>query len=201
MTTHIYLIRHGEVFNPKKILYGRLPGFGLSENGKREIEQTAHFLKSKHIDLIYSSPLLRAKQTARIIQKKINLSQNNTSKKVLEVRTSFQGRLFADLAPDQSDVYFSPDRAKTDETFVQIASRMQNFIDELAKKHPGKHIAVISHGDPIMLLAAAIKKLPLVFESIREGEKFSYIKHGEVYEITISNEGGKTIKSIFQPVV
>jgi broad specificity phosphatase PhoE len=201
MTTHIYLIRHGEVHNPKGTLYARLPGYHLSKKGKQEIEQTAEFLKSRHIDYIYASPMLRAKQTAEIIRSILNLSKIFITKYILEVKTSFQGRLFADLTPDQSEIYLSPNRQQTDETLPQIAKRMERFIDLVSKKHQGKHIAVISHGDPLMILRAVLSDLPAEYTSVRKGNGFTYIKHGEVVELQINDEGKKTIKTIFQPQV
>ena len=73
MKTIIYFVRHGKVYNPTDILYGRLPRFGLAEEGIQQIEQTATYLKQEAIDVLYSSPLLRAKQTAEIIQKRLGL--------------------------------------------------------------------------------------------------------------------------------
>lgn len=198
--TTIYLIRHGEVQNPKGTLYGRLPGFGLSERGKQQVTQTGEFLKNKHIDFIYSSPMLRAKQTTAIIQSITGLTSHVLSKSILEVRTSFQGQPFASLSHDQAELYTSPKRAATDETIEQIAKRMYLFIQKLVRKHAGKHIVVVGHGDPIMILKARLQNLPLTFESIRKGKGFSYIKHGEVLELQIEN-GEVSIKSIFKPEV
>lgn len=200
MTT-IYLIRHGEVLNPKKIMYGRLPGFGLSETGKKEIVQTAFFLKKKHVDAIYSSPLLRAVQTAEIIRTQLGLEIKELSRSLLEVKSSFQGQPFAALSPDQAEVYISSKRQPSDETIEQIGKRMHKFLVILAKRHNGKRIALIGHGDPIMALKALIKNLPLTFDAIRKGKDFSYIRHGEVLELTIADDGGITVNSIFQPTV
>lgn len=198
MTT-IYLIRHGEVYNPNRILYGRLPGYGLSDNGKREIEETAKFLKKKHIDYIYSSPLLRAKQTAGIIRKKLNLPEIRISKYLLEVRTSYQGQPFASLSPNQREVYYAA--KPTDETLDQIAKRLLKFVNIIIKKHHDKHIVFVSHGDPLMLLRSVLKGLPAAYTSVREGNGLSYIKHGEVIEVKITDDGNKTVNSIFIPTV
>ncbi|HEV7208461.1 MAG TPA: histidine phosphatase family protein, partial [Mycobacteriales bacterium] len=62
--TTIHLLRHGEVFNPNKVLYGRLPGFLLSEAGQRMAEVAAASLKGRDITGLYVSPLERARQTA-----------------------------------------------------------------------------------------------------------------------------------------
>jgi broad specificity phosphatase PhoE len=195
MNTYIYLVRHGEVHNPELIYYGRLPNFGLSEGGKLEIAQTSEFLKTKKINTLYSSPLLRARQTAEIIKDKISLKEIHYSNQLLEVRTSYQGKLFADLDPFQSEVYLKP-LSPDDETVAALAARMLNAVLTIQKKHPGQHIALVSHGDPLMSLAALIQKWELSFPSIRRG---SYIKHGEVRRVTIDDQKHMTIESVFEP--
>src|SRR6266700_7514412 len=115
MQTTIYLIRHGEVKNPDNIIYARLPKFDLSANGKKQAEQAAEFLKDKHIEAIYSSPLERAKQTAEIIQKELDLPEIYFSDQILEVRTSYEGKKFSSLDKLQSEVYLKP-LSPTDET-------------------------------------------------------------------------------------
>ena len=196
MNTYIYLVRHGEVHNPDMIYYGRLPNFGLSENGKREIEQTGDFLKSKNLTAIYASPMLRAKQTAAIIQKKVGLDTFHLSKNLIEILTSYQGTPFAQLDPMQSEVYLKP-KHPTDETVTSMAARMLTAVISVQKKHQGKHVALVSHGDPAMSLQALIKKQPLIFQSIRDT---AYIQHGEVRLITINEKKHMTIQNIFKPL-
>lgn len=195
MNTYIYLVRHGEVHNPDGILYGRLPGFGLTKRGKTEIYQTADFLRNKNIDIVFSSPLLRARQTAEIIRKFLNLDKVHISKKIIEIQTAYQGIPFADLNPIQSEIYLQP-KEKTDETVEQIALRMLEFIQYLTKEYNGKRIALVSHGDPVMALTAIIKKFPLRFESIRTGK---YIHHGEVREIIVADNGKMKIQTVYIP--
>lgn len=200
MQTTIYVIRHGEVYNPKIILYGRLPHFKLSQKGIKQLEVTADYLADKPITAIFSSPMLRAKQSAKIIQKKLHLPKIIITKQIIEVDTSYQGKLFSDLDPIQSEVYLKPLR-KTDETIDQLAQRMERFVHSLIKKYPGKQIVFVSHGDLIMALQAAIKKFPLVLSSIRTGNGITYVKHGEVLQITADQDNNISIASVFQPKV
>ncbi len=67
MPTTITFIRHGEVHNPQRILYGRLPRFALSEQGRAEAQAVAATLRDVPVATVYSSPLLRARQTAQAI--------------------------------------------------------------------------------------------------------------------------------------
>ena len=65
--TVIHLVRHGEVENPKGIIYGRLPGYHLSERGLRQARGAAEHLAEREIGAVWSSPLERARQTADAI--------------------------------------------------------------------------------------------------------------------------------------
>ena len=62
--TVIHLLRHGEVFNPTGVLYGRLPGFHLSDLGQEMAERAAAALAGRDVALVWSSPMERAQETA-----------------------------------------------------------------------------------------------------------------------------------------
>src|SRR5215469_9662887 len=62
--TIVHLVRHGEVHNPEGVLYGRLPGFRLSERGQKQALVVAEFLRDRDIAHVACSPLERARQTA-----------------------------------------------------------------------------------------------------------------------------------------
>ena len=196
MTTTIFLIRHGEVHNPEGTLYGRLPNFGLSYKGKQQLEKTAEYLKDKKISQIYASPLQRARESAEINRNKLNLPETTITEEILEVRTSYEGGKFTDLDPLQSEVYLKP-LHPNDETVEQIATRMQKFINQLIRTNPGKNIAVVSHGDPIVILKTVIQNKELSFNIFKTND---YIRQGEVYQI-ISDDANLSIKSVFTPQV
>src|SRR5690348_15220277 len=60
-------IRHGEVWNPDGIVYGRLPRYGLSARGRAQAAELAGALAREPIRAVSASPLLRARQTAAIL--------------------------------------------------------------------------------------------------------------------------------------
>ena len=64
MRTTVHLLRHGEVHNPDKVLYGRLPGYRLSELGHEMAQRAAEALASRDVTAVIASPLERAQQTA-----------------------------------------------------------------------------------------------------------------------------------------
>lgn len=178
--TQIFFVRHGEVDNPDKILYGRLPGFPLSQNGRKQIAKTTQTLSKENISAIYSSPLLRTKKTAEIISEILHLPINY-SEEILEVRTSLQGKTLSYISAHfpKMNVYAAAKNNTSGETIEDIAKRMQKFIDRKIKKHKGKNIVVVTHGDPIMIVKAQIKGLPIEINSIRPIK--GYIQPGEIY--------------------
>ena len=63
--TTVHLLRHGEVYNPEAVLYGRLPGFRLSDDGQQMAVDAAKALDGRDITAVVASPLQRAQETAR----------------------------------------------------------------------------------------------------------------------------------------
>ena len=91
MGTTIYLIRHCSYQNPKDIMTFRLPGYALNSQGRQEAQKIADFFKKNgQIAKIYSSPILRTKQTAQIIAKSLNLKASVTPL-LIEVDSPFKG--------------------------------------------------------------------------------------------------------------
>ncbi|MDT7721991.1 MAG: hypothetical protein QOE94_3002, partial [Mycobacterium sp.] len=62
--TRVHLVRHGEVYNPEGVLYGRLPGFSLSDKGIQQAQAVAESLADRDIVAVIASPLQRAQETA-----------------------------------------------------------------------------------------------------------------------------------------
>lgn len=183
MITRIYFIRHGEVYNPKKIWYGRLPFFGLTRKGRKQIEQAAEHLKNEHIDVIYSSPLLRARQSAEILKEELRLNRVHFSGKLPEVKSSLQGSSDEFMLSINYDFYASKENNIIGETIEQLSNRMQKFIKKIVKLHKGKSITVVSHGDPIMIVKLKEMGLPLTIDSLRQADKA--IKLGGIYCLKI----------------
>ena len=104
MTT-ILLIRHADVHNPGDIVYGRLPRFGLSTVGRVEATRTATALAAEPVVAIYSSPQLRARQTARTIAAVQGDLPIHVSRLLAEVRTGWQGATNEALARRQFNFY------------------------------------------------------------------------------------------------
>ena len=91
--TIIHLLRHGEVNNPTKILYGRLPGFRLSPLGEQMAKAAAAAVADRDIRLVVSSPLERAVQTAEPIAAQFGLTIE-TDDRLIESANFFEGKRF-----------------------------------------------------------------------------------------------------------
>lgn len=167
MTT-IYFMRHGEVYNPKMVLYGRLPRFPLSEAGKNSISEAANFFRTKNISHIYSSPMLRTKQTAQIIKNVINIPVTISSR-LIEVKIFCQGiPLPVYREKIQERLYSKENLRNGQESLDSIYSRMMKFVQEVLEKHPNQSILTITHGDPILILKAGTMHRPFTWEYKRK---------------------------------
>ncbi|OGG11023.1 hypothetical protein A3J20_05455 [Candidatus Gottesmanbacteria bacterium RIFCSPLOWO2_02_FULL_42_29] len=152
-TTFIF-IRHGEVHNPKKILYGRQGRFALSHKGKQEAEAAGRKLVSRAISQIIASPMLRTRQTSKIIGNIIGVKPRY-SRLLIEVRTIFEKISLTEYhGKIQVNLYSEEFVKKGQESVREIAERMIKFVKLKARQYPGKTVLVVSHGDPILILKA-----------------------------------------------
>ena len=183
--TRYFFFRHGEVDNPQKILYGRLPGFALSEKGKRQVAESAGRIKERKIDHIYSSPLLRARQTARILASQFGLKPKIT-RLITEARLIHQGMPLSEYKKNiQSHIYEEKYLKEGQESIDDIIERMEKFINRSYKRHKNTNIIAVSHGDPIIILKAHLtgKKFTWKFK------KDNYLKTGDFIIVTCSQRG------------
>ena len=89
--TIVHVMRHGEVHNPEKILYGRLPDYHLSERGRAQARRVAEWLAGRDITHVVASPLERAQETAAPIAAHHGLSVG-TDAELIESANVFQGQ-------------------------------------------------------------------------------------------------------------
>lgn len=160
----IFLVRHGEVRNPKKIIYGYLP-LPLSPKGEKEARRAGLFLKHKNIAVIFASPMKRTQETAKIIKKAIGGKVKIITDKNL--RESGFGHFTQGLTTQQAREKYpkqrllynrQPAKLKDGESLAQMASRMQGVISGGIKKYPGQDLIFVSHRDPILAVLLKISK-------------------------------------------
>ncbi len=164
--TILYIVRHTDVHNPLDILYGRLPRFRLSDLGLRQAERTTQALAEEPVEVFYSSPQLRARQTARIIAQPHPRARVRISHLLNEVYTTWQGRPQSELEAIGFDFYANPLRPE-DERLEQIWDRLTRFVQMARRRHAGQTVVAVTHGDISHLARAGFLGLPIEIDSIR----------------------------------
>ena len=155
MTVSVHLVRHGEVFNPDKVLYGRLPGFGLSPLGQQMAQELADGWQTTP-EILVSSPLQRAQETVAPLAQKFSM-EVRTERRVLEAENKFQGlsNMRRQLRhPKLWPLVRNPLRPSWGEPYINQVTRMaaaiQDLRDELIRSHGlGSSAVVVSHQLPI----------------------------------------------------
>jgi broad specificity phosphatase PhoE len=92
-TTVVHLLRHGEVENPKGVIYGRIPGFRLSEDGRMMAKAAADYLAERDVVGIFTSPLERARETAEPLAERFGL-EPIVDDRLIEPWNHFEGLVF-----------------------------------------------------------------------------------------------------------
>jgi broad specificity phosphatase PhoE len=151
--TVIHLLRHGEVRNPDGILYGRLPGFRLSDLGVRQAEQIAAHLGNHDVVHVVTSPLLRAQQTAAPIAARHGLHMV-TDEGLIEAGNVFEGAQVSvgDRAlrnPQNWPKLRNPFRPSWGEPYREIAGRMLAAVHRARERAAGHEAVCVSHQLPI----------------------------------------------------
>ncbi len=154
--TTVHLLRHGEVFNPDKVLYGRLPGFRLSEAGEGMAERAAGYLAGRDVTYLASSPLLRAAQTAAPIAAEFGLDIV-TDERLIEAGNVFEGRRVAGPGgalkkPASWPMFRNPFRPSWGEPYRQVAARMLAAARRARDEAEGHEAVLVSHQLPIVCL-------------------------------------------------
>ena len=145
--TQILLVRHGHVENPEDVLYGRLPGFRLSDRGVEQARCAAVFLGSVRLAALFSSPLLRCCQTAREILRLQPQLSLRLSRRIIEVRSAYEGCPARIIDRRRGDIYTG-----IPEGFEQpgdIVRRTKRFLRSIRRRYPGGTVAAVTHGDVI----------------------------------------------------
>lgn len=154
--TRVHVVRHGEVYNPDGILYGRLPGFGLSEVGRAQAAAVADALAGRDIVAVIASPLQRTQETAAPIAAKHNLSAD-TDPDLIESANFFEGRRLGpgDGAWRDPRVWWqlrNPFTPSWGEPYVEIAARMTTAVDKARARGAGHEVVCVSHQLPVWTL-------------------------------------------------
>ncbi|MGV0384135.1 histidine phosphatase family protein [Corynebacterium sp. 22_2729] len=165
MATIVHLVRHGEVHNPDRILYGRLPGYHLSERGRNMAHATASDLADHDVVYLAASPLERAQETARPFAEKLGLDVT-TDERIIEAGNELQGLHIKGVRsalwnPKRWPMLKNPTIPSWGEPYQEIAERMWQAIDTAREKARGHEAVLVSHQLPIVMIQRDVQGLPL----------------------------------------
>ena len=155
----IHLVRHGEVFNPDGVLYGRIPGFGLSELGARMAKESADSKVGHPISRLYASPLQRTQESAAPWSKNFGL-EIHTDERLIEPWNAFEGTPGMSAKtlrnPKVWPRLLNPFKPSWGEPYVDIAARMLAAIDDAWSATESGEVALVSHQLPIWMVHRAL---------------------------------------------
>jgi broad specificity phosphatase PhoE len=155
----VHLVRHGEVFNPDRILYGRLRGFGLSKLGHRMAQATADDLAASggNVTALVASPLQRTRESASPISGAFGLPVQ-IDERVIEPTNHFEGTVMrrALKNPRNWPYLVNPFRPSWGEPYADIAARMRAAVDDAFDSVDSGDVVIVSHQLPIWTLHLAL---------------------------------------------
>jgi broad specificity phosphatase PhoE len=160
--TTVHVLRHGEVYNPNKILYGRLPDFHLSELGKQMAKAAAETLAARDVTYVVASPLERAQETAAPIAAEFKL-EVAADTRLIESANFFEGKRVsvgdgALTNPRNWWVLRDPITPSWGEPYLQIAQRMFAAVQAARVAAEGHEAVCVSHQLPIWTLRRYVEK-------------------------------------------
>jgi broad specificity phosphatase PhoE len=162
--TIVHLLRHGEVHNPEGVLYGRRPGFHLSERGRAMAQRVADTIGDRDIVHLRISPLERVRETAAPLAEARGL-EPVVDDRVIESENCFEGRTFSRgpltlLDPRTWRYLYNPFRPSWGEPYKQVAARMRAAVLDARAAAEGHEAVVVSHQLPIWVTRLSAEGRP-----------------------------------------
>lgn len=180
-----YILRHGDntyMTKRKGWTYPKVdsPRVRLTKKGKKQVRASARRLKKEKIDLIFSSDFFRTRQAAKIAAKALGIDKVFFDRRLRDVNLG----IYHGLREEEFYKRFYPPSkerfSKTPpggESWLACQERVASFLREIDRKHKGKKILMVGHGDPFWLLEGWVKEWPRE-KMLKEG-KTNYIKVGD----------------------
>lgn len=158
-----FAMRHGEADSnvASTISAGVDDAVHLTRNGQEQVRKEAKLLKKENIDLIVSSPFVRTRETVEILQEELGIPDSSVvydSRLVEYNHGVFNGGPISAFV-DKFATF--TDRFKTGpeggECYDQMRMRMGEVLYGLEKEYSNKNILIISHGEPLLMLAGVVE--------------------------------------------
>lgn len=160
MAAFVHLVRHGKVENPKGVIYGRLPGYNLSELGREQAKAAAGHLADRNITAVWASPLERAQETGQAIAEPHDI-EVVTDDRLIESDTTLEGvgrtlRALI-LSPKSWWSMRNPFAPSWGESYEDIKARMLEVIWEGVGAAGGGEIVFVAHQTPVQVAQLGLK--------------------------------------------
>ena len=161
MGSTVHVMRHGEVENPEKILYGRQPGWHLSRRGHEMAQTVAEWSKQFDIGALHVSPLERAQETAAPVSAAHKVAIT-TDPQLIEAANIFEGKKF-ELGsgvlrhPRMWRHLYNPAKPSWGEPYEEQIARMLKAVFAARDAAKGKDAWIVSHQLPIWIVRSAIE--------------------------------------------
>lgn len=191
----VHLVRHGEVLNPDRVLYGRIPGFGLSELGQRMAETAAESLAGHPVTRLVASPLQRTIESAQPWADRFGLDIN-LDERIIEPTNRFEGMRVrvpqTVLNPKVWPWLVNPAKPSWGEPFAEIAARVLAAVEDHWEQTESGELVMVSHQAPIWIAHRALAgeslfhnpgrrrcSLSSITTLAREGDRFVEVDYRE----------------------
>jgi broad specificity phosphatase PhoE len=153
--TTVHLLRHGEVYNPSGVLYGRMDGYHLSDLGQQMARRVADSIRDRDITHIVASPLERAQETAAPLAEAKGL-EIGTDQRVVESDNIFAGKRFGVRrsilrSPSAWPHLWNPFKPSWGEPYKEVVARMMAAVEDARDAARGHEAVVVSHQLPIWI--------------------------------------------------
>ncbi|PVE73637.1 histidine phosphatase family protein [Microbacterium testaceum] len=159
----LHLVRHGEVHNPRRVLYGRLPGFGLSVDGRRMARQAAEHVQAleRPVSALVVSPLQRTRESAEPFVELFGI-EPFIDDRVIEPSNVFEGRRMKQALANPLNWrhLVQPDVPSWGEPYAHIVARMTAAMQDAWDRVPAGDVVVVSHQLPIWVTHLALSHQP-----------------------------------------
>ena len=169
--TIVHLMRHGEVHNPRGVLYGRRDGFHLSTLGQAMAQKVADTIKDRDITHLRVSPLERTRETAQPLADARGL-EIVRDPRVIESTNVFEGQRFGPgvgvlRKPSTWRHLWNPMRPSWGEPYKEIVARMMAAVHDAREAAEGHEAVIVSHQLPIWTTRLHVEKRSFVHDPRR----------------------------------
>jgi len=168
----LYFVRHGQTnHNVNKLLAGRCD-IPLNEKGIEQANEITIKTKNIKLDIIFCSPLIRAKQTCDIINKEHNAEVIVRDELIERDFGIYESKEYSCIESDKAWNYYDDTYDKEMEPLKEVFKRVNKLLEEIKEGYKGKNILIVAHNDIGRAIHCCFNGIP---------------ENGELLDISFSN--------------